>query len=215
MKYAGRKAAVMCAAERIERRKRVNVLLKEIVRKVIHLCAALVPLFLYAAFTPAIITLFALLALYCAAEFLRFQGITVPYISAITAAAARKRDENTFVLGPVTLTLGIIITALVFDPVSARIGILALAFGDGLASLVGKCFGKIKVPFTRGKTCAGCLACWTAVFISTFTVTRRADTSLIMAFAGMALELIPLRDFDNLILPIGLAALNYFAARIS
>jgi dolichol kinase len=200
----------MCAAERIERQKRVNVLLKEIVRKVIHLCAALVPLFLYLARAPTIIALFALLALYCAAEFLRFKGISVPYISAITAAAARKRDENTFVLGPVTLTLGIIITALVFDPVSARIGILALAFGDGLASLVGKCFGKIKVPFTRGKTSAGCLACWTAVFLSTFAVTRCASAALIMAFAGMALELIPLKDFDNLILPIGLAALSHF-----
>jgi dolichol kinase len=212
MKYSKRRAGIeICAAERIERKKRFNDLLKEIVRKMIHLCAAFVPFFLRAAYMPTVAALCVILVMYCAAEILRFRGIAVPYISAVTAAAARKRDENKFVLGPVTLALGVIITALAFEPVPASVGILALAFGDGLASLAGKCFGRTKIPFTRGKTSAGSLACWTAVFVSTFAVTHNAFTALVTAFAGMFLELVPLKDFDNLILPAALAALNQYA----
>jgi dolichol kinase len=199
-----------CAAELIEQKKRRNDLLKEIVRKTIHLCAAFVPLFLSAAYAPTIVLLAACLAAYSIAEALRCKGITVPFVSSVTAAAARKRDENSFVLGPVTLCAGIIITALAFEPVSARVGFLALAFGDGVASLVGKRFGKTRIPFMRGKTCAGSLACWIAVFVSTFAVTGNARSALAAACAGMVLELLPLKDFDNLLLPIALAAVNQF-----
>jgi dolichol kinase len=154
--------------------------------------------------------LFAALVGYCIAEALRYRGITVPLISAITAAAARKRDENTFVLGPVTLAVGIIITALFFEPEPARIGILGFALGDGLASLMGKCYGKTPIPFVRGKTCVGSLTCFAAVFISTYAVTKNAGVSLINAFTGMALEILPLKDYDNLLLPVALAALNQY-----
>ena len=199
-----------CAAELIEQQKRRNDLLKEIVRKAIHLCAAFVPLCLWLAYTPTLVALAACLAGYCAAEALRIKGVTVPVVSSVTAAAARKRDANAFVLGPVTLAAGIIITAAAFDPVSARVGILSLALGDGIASLAGKCFGKTRIPFTRGKTCAGSLACWTAVFAAAFAVTGSARAAFFTACAGMALEILPLKDLDNLLLPVALAALNQF-----
>ena len=44
---------------------------------------------------------------YIVAEKMRMSGREVPLISDITAAAARRRDENKFVLGPVTLVTGI------------------------------------------------------------------------------------------------------------
>ena len=76
-------------------------------------------------------------------------------ISKITEIAARKRDENHFVLGPVTLVCGILLAALLLPLDCARVGIFALAFGDGLASLMGKLFGKITIPGAHGKTAAG------------------------------------------------------------
>jgi dolichol kinase len=194
----------------IDEKKRFNVLLKEIVRKIIHLGAACVPFCLNIAYTPTLILLTAALIGYCVAELLRCKGISVPVVSAITAAAARKRDENKFVLGPVTLAAGVIITAIVFDKTSASIGIFGLAFGDGLASLVGKCFGKTRIPFMREKTSAGSIACFSAVFIATFAVVHNAEAALITAVVGMLLEILPLKDFDNLLLPIALAALNQF-----
>ena len=124
--------------------------------------------------------------------------------------AARKRDENRFVLGPATLAVGVLLTAALFPSQPAAIGICALAFGDGLASLVGKCFGRIRIPFTGGKTVAGSLACFTAIFCSTVVLTGNPKVALGCALVGMAFELLPLRDLDNLVIPIVIASVCQF-----
>lgn len=158
---------------------------KEVFRKSIHLCSAFVPTLLTFAYKPVLALLFAALIFYSFTEFVRLKGINVPVVSRITSIAARKRDENKFVLGPVTLVVGIIAAALLWKPAAARIGIYALAFGDGLASLVGKLIGRIHIPFTKGKTAAGSLACFYAVFISSFCVGKNALVSLILAFVAI------------------------------
>ena len=189
-------------------------LIKEVFRKAIHLCAALVPLFLHHFRVQTLIALAVALALYTLAELLRRSGREVPLISAVTEAAARKRDENRFVLGPVTLVVGILATALLFDELAATIGIFALAFGDGLASLAGKLFGRVVLPFSQGKTAEGSLACFTAVFISCWlacqaavpTPPNVARVSLAVSCVAMFIEALPLKDLDNVAIPISAAA---------
>lgn len=183
---------------------------KEVFRKSIHLCSAFVPTLLALAYKPVIALLFAALFFYSFTEFVRLKGINVPVVSKITSIAARKRDENKFVLGPVTLVAGIISAALLWNPDSARIGIYALAFGDGLASLVGKLFGRIYIPFTKGKTAAGSLACFFAVFISSFCVGGNAVVSFILAFVAMIVEVIPMTDFDNIVIPVVIGGLAQY-----
>ena len=183
---------------------------KEVFRKSIHLCSALVPTLLGIAYKPVLVLLLLALIFYSFTEFVRLKGITVPLISKITSIAARKRDENKFVLGPVTLVTGIIIAALLWDSLPARIGIYALAFGDGLASLVGKLIGRIHIPFTKGKTAAGSLACFYAVFISSFIVGQNAFVSLILATVAMFVEVIPRTDFDNIVIPVVIGGLAQF-----
>ena len=187
-----------------------NDILKELFRKSIHLCSAFIPLLLRYLYWPVIITFSIIVILYTIAELARLHGKTVPIISAVTAAAARKRDENKFVLGPVTLTLGIILCALIWKPVPASIGIYALAFGDGLASLAGKLFGKVRIPFTKGKTAAGSLTCFSAIFISSYLVGKNAEAALIIATAGMFIEVLPLKDFDNIIIPVALGGIAQY-----
>ncbi|MFA6938235.1 MAG: phosphatidate cytidylyltransferase [Treponema sp.] len=183
-------------------KQRLNDIAKELFRKSIHLCSALIPLLLKHCYWVVIISLTVVVILYSLSELARLHNKTVPLISAITAAAARKRDENKFVLGPVTLVLGILLCALIWKPIPASIGIYALAFGDGLASLAGKLFGKIHIPFTEGKTVAGSLTCFIAIFISSFSVSKSASTSLVIASCGMFIEVMPLKDFDNILIPI-------------
>ena len=179
-----------------------NSIRKEVFRKLIHICSAVIPLLLSFWYTPVIILLVIADVFYCISEFLRMKGINVPVISHITQIAARKRDENHFVAGPVTLVAGIVMTALLWQPDPARIGIYALSFGDGLASLCGKLFGHIYIPLTHGKTAAGSLTCFTAVFISSFAVCRNAFTSFVLAGTAMMIEVLPRGDFDNLIIPV-------------
>lgn len=183
-------------------KQRLNDIAKELFRKSIHLCSAFIPLLLRYCYWVVIASLTVIVILYSLSELARLHNKTVPLISAITAAAARKRDENKFVLGPVTLVLGILLCALVWKAIPASIGIYALAFGDGLASLTGKLFGKIHIPFTEGKTVAGSLTCFTAIFISSFCVSKNALTSLVIASCGMFIEVMPLKDFDNILIPI-------------
>ena len=138
-------------------KKYANHILKELFRKTIHLCSAFLPYFFGLAKFPFLIALAAVLVIYIISEFLRLNGINIPIISSVTKVAARKRDENKFVIGPVTLCIGIILAELLWEPLPAAIGIYALAFGDGLASLAGKLFGCIQIPLTQGKTAAGSL----------------------------------------------------------
>ena len=153
---------------------------KEVFRKSIHLCSALVPTFLAFSYWPV-------MSLLCIV---------------LLAIAARKRDENKFVLGPVTLVIGIICASLLWKQEAARIGVYALAFGDGFASLIGKLIGRVHIPFTNGKTAAGSLACFFAVFLSSFAVCHNCAIALLLAVIATVVEVVPMTDFDNIVIPI-------------
>lgn len=185
----------------IVQRQRLNAIFKELFRKSIHICSSFVPFFLSLAYWPVIDLLVLAVIIYSVSEILRSKGIELPVISKVTEIAARKRDENHFVLGPVTLVCGILLAALLLPLDCARVGIFALSFGDGLASLMGKLLGKITIPGAHGKTAAGSLTCFFAVFISTFCCCGNCFIALLVALCAMFIEILPLADFDNLIIP--------------
>jgi dolichol kinase len=140
---------------------------------------------------------------YVFAERLRIEGRQVFVISDLTIIASRERDKGRFVLGPVTLGVGAMLSLLLYPSTAAAIAIYALAFGDGFASLAGKLLRSPSIPFTRNKTLAGTVACFIAVLLGTWKLTGRMSIALSVAVAATTLELIPIRDFDNLILPVG------------
>lgn len=203
MKYSNLRTGIVFKQYRI-------VILKELFRKTIHLCSAMVPTLLALAYWPVMGLLFLALTGYILSEYVRFKGVEVPLISKITTIAARKRDENKIVLGPITLVIGIICSSLLWNLQAARIGIYALAFGDGLASLVGKMIGRIHIPFTNGKTVAGSLACFFAVFVSCFAVCQNASVALVLSITATLVEVIPLKDLDNIIIPILIGGLSQY-----
>ena len=185
----------------------VGELQKEFIRKSIHLLIASVPLMALINFNITIGLLSAGTIIYGYAEKLRCSGSPVFLISNITVIAARDRDRNRFVLGPVTLGLGALLTLLLYPHPAATIGIYALAFGDALANILGKIYGKRTIPMSGGKTIVGSLACFTGVFITSFFVCGHIGKSLIIAFVATFIEVLPLKDFDNLFIPLGTAAL--------
>jgi len=194
----------------IVRNQRKNSFLKELFRKSIHIGSALVPLVLKYNYWLVIGLLIAAAVIYTVCELLILKGVYIPVVSKVIATAARKRDENKFVLGPMTMDIGVLIVCLLLPWDCARVGIWALSFGDGLASLVGKMFGKITIPGAKGKTVAGSMACFLAVYISTFCCSQNCFVSLIIATLAMSVEVLPLMDFDNLIIPILIGSAYYF-----
>lgn len=180
---------------------------KEFVRKSIHLLIASIPFMASINISITIGLLTAGTIIYSYSENLRCSGTPVFLISKITMIAARERDSNKFVLGPVTLGLGVLLTLLLYPNPAASIGIYALAFGDGLSSIFGKMFGRKVLPFFKNKTIAGSLTCYIAVFVTCYTVCGNFEKSIVIAFGATFIEALPLKDFDNLLIPVGTAAL--------
>jgi dolichol kinase len=179
----------------------------EILRKGIHLLIAFVPGIAQISLGFAVGLLIGGVLFYAACEQLRMDGYEVPFVSKVTALAARRRDGERFVLGPITLGLGALISLLLYPNPAASIAIYALAFGDGLSSLIGKSFGSVRLPFTGGKSLEGCLTCLVAVLIAAFAVTGDAPRSFAIAAAAMLIEAAPTKDFDNIILPVSVGAI--------
>lgn len=105
---------MICPRVGIDIKKHLISLKKEVFRKSIHICTAFVPIGLHFYKTQTLALLFLALLFYILSEVFRLKGKYIPLVSAVTEAAARKRDGNKFVFGPVTLVLGIIISAVFF-----------------------------------------------------------------------------------------------------
>jgi len=180
----------------------------EAVRKSLHCLIAFGPALASLSRGGAVCALLAGAALYAWFEELRLSGVRVPVVSSLTALASRSRDAGRFVRGPVTLALGAALALVLFPPAAAAVAIYALAFGDGLASLVGRVFGRVRPAFMNGKSVEGSLACAAAVFTAALAVTGRPWAALGVAVVTTLIEALPLRDWDNLVIPLaaGLAA---------
>ena len=175
----------------------------EIVRKALHLLIAFVPLLAGVDLRVTMMLLSGGTLFYVFAERMRIEGQPVLLISDLTIIASRERDRGRFVLGPVTLGVGAMLSLLLYPSTAAAIAIYTLAFGDGFASLAGKLFRSPSIPFTRNKTLAGTSACFLAVLLATWKLTGQLPVAFAIAVVATMLELIPIRDFDNLILPVG------------
>ena len=174
----------------------------ELIRKSIHFLIALAPslAFVNRGLTVAALAMGTIVYTY--AESARFAGVKIPFISAVTAIAARDRDRGRFVLGPVTLGLGAMLALLLYPDPAASIAIYALAFGDGLASLVGKLLGRIRPVFLRGKSLEGSGACFAAVFLVAYRISEDFRTAFFAALVATFVEALPLEDYDNIALPL-------------
>ena len=182
--------------------KDIGELKSEIIRKTIHFLVALVPSMAAINKTATVALLMIGVLGYTLMEYLRFSGIKVPVVSSLTSLVSRPREIGHFVMGPVTLGLGVLLALLLYPSSAAIIAIYALAFGDGISSLVGKFFGKWRPAFLLGKSVEGSIACFVSVFVSAYFVCGNMNIALVAAFTAMVVEAMPLGDYDNLAIPV-------------
>jgi dolichol kinase len=176
---------------------------RELARKSLHLLIALAPLLALWSRTGTLLLLAAGITAWIVFETLRRRGIKVPVVSSITEYASREREKGRFILGPATLGLGAAGALLLYPQRAAAVAVLALAFGDGLASLAGKWCGRLRPAFLCGKSVEGSLACFAAVFVCAFLVSGgRPVTALAAAAAAAVAEALPLQDWDNVAVPL-------------
>ena len=189
----------------------LRIVKSELIRKSIHFLIALSPVMAAIDLSLTLLILIIGVSSYIYFESLRLKGVTVPLISSLTSMASRPRDQGHFVLGPVTLGLGAILALSLFPSNAASIAIYALAFGDGFAGIIGKAFGRTRPSFLFGKSIEGSLACFLAVFISSWRVCHNLPLCLTASLTASAVEALPLEDFDNVILPLAVGLVVFLA----
>ena len=174
----------------------------ELVRKSLHMLIAFVPsIAMVSGALPALAILGMGVLFYTGAEYARLHGRSIVLVSAVTVMASRPRDRGRFVAGPVTLGIGAMLALLLYPAPAAFLAIYALAFGDGIASLVGRAFGRVQI--VPGTSFEGSLACFVAVFTAGLAVTGETVTALVVAAVATVLEAVPSDDLDNIIMPVG------------
>lgn len=181
-----------------------NSMYKEFFRKSIHMTISMVPTLASVNWLLTVILLTAGLITYSILELFRTSGVYVGVISDITSYAARDRDRG-FTLGPLTLAVGTLLSLLLFEPIVYTCAIYALAFGDGLSSVTGKLWGRVKIPFTGGKSFVGFFTCFTMILSTSYGVTGSISKALLAGAVGAVTELLPVRDIDNILIPLVVA----------
>ncbi len=164
---------------------------------------ALVPIIAYYSKTVTVFVLASGILIYSFSEYFRLSGGGGTVISRLTLAASRERDRGRFVLGPVTLGIGAMIALLLYPHPAATLAIFALALGDSFSSIIGKLFGRVRIPFTGGKTLAGSLACFVVVTWVSFRLTGSLEIAAAIGFVATLLEALPTGDVDNIVVPVG------------
>jgi dolichol kinase len=180
-------------------------------RKAIHVLIALVPFLAAINRSNTALLLMAGILIYVWAEGLRFLGFSPPLISSLTTLVLREREKNRFVLAPVTLGLGALLSLLLFPPQIAKAAIFALAFGDSAACLIGKFLGRLRPSFMAGKSIEGSLTCLLVSALAVFCVFREWKIALTVGAVSMIIDTLSFKDFDNLLLPLaaGLSAMVF------
>jgi len=174
----------------------------ELIRKGIHILIAFVPVLAAVSRSNTALLLMAGMLLYAGLEGLRFAGFTPPLFSAIIKHGERQREQGSFVLGPVTLGLGALLSLILFQPAAAAVAVYTQAFGDTAATLTGKSIGRIRPRFMRGKSIEGSCACCAVTVLICFLIFRDWKTALATGVVAMLVELFSVQDFDNLLLPL-------------
>jgi len=184
---------------------------REILRKIIHIQGLFLTLLSFKYPHLIFFLLFTLIIIYIIVELSRLKGKNIFFLTDLILKASRERDnQKKIIKGPITLALGLILSLLIFPAPYAQIAMLSLSLGDGFSSLMGRLYGKIIIPLTDGKTLEGSLACFIASFIGIYFINHSIEKSLGLALISTSVELLPIKDFDNIIIPLVVGLCSYW-----
>ncbi|MCL2519683.1 MAG: phosphatidate cytidylyltransferase [Spirochaetaceae bacterium] len=193
------------------------IIKQEVVRKAIHISGIVTVILANINYELTFIALSGVTLLYIVSEAMRLKNIPVPLIHYVTKLAGRGDMTNQIAAGPITLSMGILLTLAIFPYQIASLAIVALTLGDGFASLIGRPFGVRRPRFLLGKSLEGSLACFLVVLIASFLLASYYGLSflpalplaLVIALTTTVVEVMPLKSFDNLAIPLAVGGITF------
>ncbi|MEA5579852.1 SEC59/DGK1/VTE5 family protein [Nodularia harveyana UHCC-0300] len=188
----------------------------EIVRKIVHIGTGNVIMLAWWLDIPAILGITASIV----ASVITLLSYRFPILPGINSVG--RQSLGTFFYA---VSMGILVAWFwqIEQPQYAAIGIMVMAWGDGLAALVGQRFGQHKYKiFGAQKSWEGSLTMALVGFVITSLILLGVEgnvwqtwvVSLAVAVAATSLETISFLGIDNLTVPLGSAALGFLLINI-
>lgn len=183
---------------------------KEALRKLFHtvIVIAFIPI---AAIAKGLLVLgiVTCLVLYLFHESYVHSGGSIPFITD-WIGKLKRLEEKKIAYAPFLMGAGIVMTVVVFPFRPAAAGLLQLACCDMAAALVGMKWGQRKLPYSPDKSLEGTTAYFVMALILMPFLFFSLKACLILALAGALIESLPFKDWDNFLIPVGVAALASF-----
>ncbi|MBI4412578.1 MAG: hypothetical protein HY541_08855 [Deltaproteobacteria bacterium] len=177
----------------------------ELSRKAVHLFALAVPLCAwYSLFSAQAVLLFFII-FYSFSEWRKVTGKTF-FAHPLVAKIQRDEELRRYAKAPLFLAIGVLLAISFFSWEASLVGIYQAGFCDTLAAMVGKKFGRTKLPFFSRKTYAGSLAFLVSALPVSF-IFLPPSKAIIISVVGAFLESLPFKDWDNLTVPLVVAFL--------
>ncbi|GAQ80394.1 phosphatidate cytidyltransferase [Klebsormidium nitens] len=142
------------------------------------------------------------------------------------ASMSRRGDPSELLRGPLYYGIVFVVSTVVFWR-SSPLGVLALSVlcgGDGLAEVLGRKYGRVKLPWSRSKSYVGTAAMFLGSFLFGFgylvyfnylknfnpelSVGSTALIVLLLSLAAAAVEALPFQDVDNITVPLAVIILG-------
>ena len=188
----------------------------EVIRKIVHVGTGNVILLAWWLDIPAIVGILASVI----ASIVTLLSYRFPILPGINSVG--RQSLGTFFY---SVSIGVLIAWFwnIQQPQYAVLGVLVMAWGDGLAALIGKRFGKNQYEVFGGqKSWEGSVTMAAVTFTVSFLVLLSVSgnfrqttlVSLIVAVVTTGLETFSLLGIDNLTVPVGSAALAYILDRL-
>ncbi|MGM3309411.1 diacylglycerol/polyprenol kinase family protein [Anabaena sp. WFMT] len=188
----------------------------EIIRKIVHIGTGNVILIAWWLNIPPIIGITSAI-LACAITLLSYIFPILPGINSVG-----RQSLGTFFYA---LSIGILVACFWYleQPQYAALGIMIMAWGDGLAALIGQRFGKHKyILFGSQKSWEGSLTMTVVSGLITIVILLATQgnswqiwvISLAVAIIATALEAFSFLGIDNLTVPLGSAASAYMLIKL-
>jgi dolichol kinase/phosphoserine phosphatase len=174
---------------------------QELRRKGIHICSLFVILLAGVNYLLTLELLLAITIVYALSEWARLNGIGFPALGYITRLCVRTCERRRFAFAPVTLALGVVLSLVLFPALIASITIAILACADSMATIVGKFYGKIRIPYNHKKSLEGSAAFLIIAFICA-AIYLPLKTALIVSLVSCIIESLPVKH-DNISIPLG------------
>ena len=124
----------------------------ELLRKIFHIVSILlllVPLKLFGKFSITILMFLMLLIFFPISYFRIKNKLTYPFWKLLEYVERQQNWETIPGKQAFSLAVGLIIVSLLFSEKELEVAIISTAIYDGVATIVGKLFGKHKIPFTK------------------------------------------------------------------